>query len=287
MNFAGFLQSLSENPAVRGIGGVIGLIVSFVAIYKFFIEFVEPNEQAIRTRNNRPDYKHVPMSKTRRVAVFGGVAGVVILLVLAAVMSGDVWYYLVGALVCLVLFTVGIVTWRRTDVMALTGPGIKGKVPGWFSWRRCVVAIETRGPELVNATDATGHIINIHLAYRWSRTRDDAPALWKSLNDIVNLETTMDYEITVAAQNALKHVERAAVLDEEGLKTFAEQVFDRCEEAFRDKFGTTLYSVAVATIGIPPQVAGSEVLATALASDKTDGVRQAAELVAAATVAHG
>lgn len=281
MNFAGFFQSLSENPAVRGIGGVIGLIVSFVAIYKFFVEFVEPNEQAIRTRNNRPDYKHVPMSTTRRIMVFGGIITALVLVVLSTIMSSGVWYYLGGAVFGIVAFATGIITWKRTTAMAMTGPGIKGKVPGWFSWRRGVVAIETRGPELVNATDATGHIINIHLAYRWSRTSDDAPALWKSLNDIVNLETTMDYEVTVAAQNALKHVERAAMLDEDGLHAFAEQVYQRCKQDFYNKFGTTLYSVAVATIGIPPQVAGSEVLADALGS--SDGVRHAVEMVAAAT----
>lgn len=281
---ATFFSSLSSSGAVQGITGIITLLAS-AAFYKYIIDFIEPWEEAIRTRNNKPDMRHLPMTTMRKLS-FRGVLVSIVLLIGYGLFAEDMggWVFLVALIILVSAFTTILTTWPRGDEYVHRGPGIVWRVPGWYSWTHISLKREIRLPIMENTSDATGLPGYVQLAYQWSRTRGDPVLQWLSYNEIENLEVTMDARVMSTAQSELMAVQNAAMMNPTELLAFANRVFAQCEHVFLAEYGTTLYYVSITVIGVTPQVAGSRIIAAAL-SGLPDGAVGRQEVIRATTVA--
>lgn len=266
---ATLFQSIGGSSVTQGIAGVITLVLS-LALYKGFVDFIQPWEEGIRTRNNKPDFRHASMGLVRRALLWVGCTAIVLQIVVLFFVEADVWLMLgIFAALCFGI-TKLLTTWPRTDEWVHRGPGIAWRVPGWFNWTHISLKRSIRTPVMDSASDAAGAPVLIQLAYQWSRTKSDPAAQWQSWNDIENLELTMDALLMGVVQLELKHIFDAVKLDPAELLAFAERVFAACNSRFYTECGTTLHYVSVASLGPSPQVAGSSVIAAALSKLQVD-----------------
>lgn len=282
---ATFFSSLSSSGAVQGITGLVGLVAS-AALYKLFIDFIQPWEQGIRTRNNKPDMRHLPMGWARKSTLWASLLLLLALLGLGLfteILSG--WLFLAGLITLVTLLVLTLTSWPRGENWAHSEPGIVWKVPGWFNWTHISLKREIRTPVMENASDATGLPVYLQLAYQWSRTPDHPGAQWLSWNGIENLEATMDALVMSVAQAELKAVAGAAAMSPAQQAAFVERILVACVDEFSAHMGTMLHYVSVAVLGLPPQVAGSRIIAEALSALTPDEAAEQREVLRAAVVA--
>lgn len=254
------ISSFITSGAAKGIGAVITVLVSLTAIYKFFVEFVEANEQAVRAHNNKPVYRHRAIGPIRRIVYLLTVLWLAVCTVAAVTQPIDT-YKLLGAyglgVVALVITTK---TWPRTDEIHLVDPGFKLKVPGWISYKRGVIALDSRTITLTGVTDGSQQLVDIEVAYRWSRTKDDGAALWQSVIGVDNLETTIDAALSVATQQMVAQTNRVAGLNARKMETLGNRILRGSRDFFAQEFGVTLHAVGIAKVGTPPLVKVAEAI---------------------------
>ncbi|QQS21782.1 hypothetical protein IPM09_04675 [Candidatus Saccharibacteria bacterium] len=106
-----------------------------------------------------------------------------------------------------------------------------------------------------------------------------------SWNGIENLEATMDALVMSVAQAELKAVAGAAAMSPAQQAAFVERILVACVDEFSAHMGTILYYVSVAVLGLPPQVAGSRIIAEALSALTPDEAAEQREVLRAAVVA--
>lgn len=276
-----FLSSFMESGVGKGIAASAGAIASVATIYKFFIEFVEANEQAVRSRNNKPDYLHQPMTSWRKLAVFGPLVLIVAVSVIGmttTLINGWIIFGLITASV--VEPIVAIETWPRTDQVAWVGPGLKLKVPGYISYKRGDVAVLTRHVVLSGIKDGSHELVNVDVVYRTWRIRDNPERLWHSLARVVGLEEGRDEVVLVAAQEQVNKVSDARALTPEGVEALVQGIQRACEGTFRDDYGSEIEVVGIARHAEPEQVKGMRVVAEALQGAKGIDAARAAAIIA-------
>lgn len=143
---------------------IITAVASIAAIYKFFIEFVQPNQLAVRARNNKIDHYFKPIEWWRLmllIVYLGATSASVALLI-----RGEGTYFpWVTVSASAVMLWYALRTWPQTDIPALIGPGIKIKVPGYISYKAAIVAEDTRTVSTPNRLDQTGLLVDVQIAY--------------------------------------------------------------------------------------------------------------------------
>lgn len=245
--------------------GLVTVIGGLAAIYHFFVEFVESNEQAVRAWNNKPDFYRQKMTKRRKVVIFSSLGIVIASVVLMIATSWNKWLLVPEIPVALVVVATALLRWpRKKGEMALINPGFKLKIPGLISYKRGSIAIDTRVVIVDETIDASGNLISLGMRYRWSRTRNSARSQWRSNIRVSNLEASEDEEIKVVAMRHVAGTKEISTLTPEELDELCAKVLEICQKTFRYKFGTKIYELNPIKLGAPPQVAGSALIANAL-----------------------
>lgn len=254
--------SVIQSAPVRGVGTMLTILIALGAVYKFFIEFVEPNEEAIRTRNNKPDYRRMPIRPARRIAYI--LEAMMLILVFIVTRTIDVNGFAMLGVVAVVLVGVVITTatWPKSDEYALVGPGIKIKVPGWYNYKRGVVALDKRTTTQTGLTDQTHQLIDVEAAYTWHRARKDGPGLWRSLVGVDDLLLAIDTVISVSVQLQVATIDHADRLSRASMEELGEQILADCKATCYAELGVALVSVKIAKVGATPQGAIAEAIKT-------------------------
>ncbi len=271
-------------------GQLVAAIVGIAAVYKFFIEFVEADEMAVRARNNKIDYYHEKMSWPRRILTIVGIGGLVATIVLIIRFGTDSWFIWTGvALSSILLLWRTISTWPRTDIPALVGPGFKLKVPGWISYKRAKAATNTRTVHIEDRIDASGNLVNVDVTYVWARGTLEmtrlwqarakvvklihkegdaitlaATCLWRSMFGVDNLEESLDGIVRESALKTIGETEHMTHLGAEGLSAFCASVIVDASSAFQHDFGSTLHVTRLGRTGPPAQVTAMSQIAKAI-----------------------
>ena len=244
-------SSFMDKGVGQSLVKIVGIVVSLAAVYKFFIEFVESNEEAVRARNNRPDYLHVPVGKVRLSAYLLAAGGVIAVIVMTLFFNVNGWLelgILAGALVVIVVTTK---TWPRTDQMALVGRGVKFKVPGWVSYKKGNMAVQ---PEAVGRNalrDASDDLVDIEINYEWSRVKGNPVLLWRSVVEITDLQGVLNNRIKASVQNHVMSTKGVATLSIEGKLGLEKSIREECAAKFYE-LGVELHSLRIGHLGIDP-----------------------------------
>lgn len=265
MSPAELFSQVSNSGVGSQLIGLVTVIGGLAAIYHFFVEFVESNEQAVRAWNNKPDFYRQKMTRRRKGVIFSSLGIVVASVVLMIATPWDRWLLLPEIPAALVVVATALLRWpRKKGEMALINPGFKLKVPGLISYKRGSIAIDTRTATMAETTDASGNLITLEMRYRWSRTRNSARSQWRSNIRVSNLETSQDEEIKAVALKHVSDTKELLSLTSDQLEELCEKVLKICQKTFRYKFGTKIYELDPIKVGAPAQVAGSALIAEAI-----------------------
>lgn len=286
MPTAGFFNSVLNSGFSKFIAAVAGL----AAVYKFFIEFVEPDEMAVRARNNQPDYYHVPITIPRYLLITVSIGGVIAALLRLYTYGFDVWMLWVPQLVAFgVMLWLAVMTWPRSEVLALVGPGWKFKIPGWISYKRAQVATFTRTVVVTNRRDADGKLVTVVCTYLYSRGTSElvelweqhiailklipthraqineaAKLLWRSLFKVANLEDSLDSLVLGAMFQEIHTTHRMDGLTRDESSAFTAAILNDCGPKALERFGSTVHVATLVDAGPPENVEAAGILADAI-----------------------
>lgn len=227
---------------------------------------------AVRARNNQPDYYCQKMTALRKVVIFGSLADGAALIVLRIVWDIMEFWLVAGCVVAaLVAVIAALVTWPRIDQLALIGPGIHLKIPGYWSYKKGKVLLRTRTVVLMGIKDASGALVNVDVQYTTHRVSDDAALLWLSVNGIANLEDSLNEIIKRVAGEVVRSTSAILTLAEPQVVEMVDSVQDRCEGAFLGSYGSTLRVLGFPRVAPPESVEGMRMVADALRETAPNG----------------